>query len=307
MPNKEQLRLLMSTNKVADIATIFGVHKRTVGRWISEHNLSYEEVRLSNYPSSLTAAQNEFIIGSLLGDGSVRKDGSYKLSQSKKRKKYIDYVFQIMSPFAKYYAKEVWTIPRKKKGQIIGRSDRHTEGYSVSTIVHPVFRELRSIWYKEGVKIVPEGVKLTPFSLSVWYMDDGSNRNSGASKDIRLNTQSFSMENVRKLSRMLERDLGIKSSIQKDKGEQAIIRVGAGNYFKFIDIVRNHVQKIDCFSYKINTSQVPKDRRFIDKQTKESVVKLYEKYSQMKIASMLGISQSSVSNIIQTSVGGCQV
>jgi recombination protein RecA len=83
------------------------------------------------------------------------------------------------------------------------------------TVSHPYFCWMRKIFYDEERKIVPESIEnmITPLALAVWFMDDGTKEGH----QVRLNTQSFSERENKKLSKILEAKLGIISTINRDK------------------------------------------------------------------------------------------
>jgi hypothetical protein len=304
MIGKDELKKLMENHKIAEIAQLNGVCPRTIANWIAKYDLSYETIRLEKYPSELTKLQKEFIVGSLLGDGCIRRDGSYKFDQTARNKPYVDYVYRTMQPFSKYYREAWWKNPISKNGKITGRSSTKSKGYEISTIIHPIFKKLRCKWYTDH-KIVPADLKLNPYILAIWHVDDGSNR----SKNIRLNTQSFAVEDVEKLISCLRRDLAINASLKFDKNEQPYIWVGAGSYFAFIEMVTKHVHTFGCFKHKVDMSNAPPDRKIISDKIKEEICHLYGELTQVELAKRHNISQGSVSRIVgascQSSVIGC--
>jgi hypothetical protein len=67
----------------------------------------------------------------------------------------------------------------------------------------PCFNELYSLFYFEGVKVVPENIfeLLTPLSLCYWICDDGGfNKRNRA---VILSTQSFTQAEVGLLAKVL--------------------------------------------------------------------------------------------------------
>jgi ribosome-binding protein aMBF1 (putative translation factor) len=83
-------------------------------------------------------------------------------------------------------------------------------------------------------------------------MDDGSNNQTDA--NIELNTQSFTVDEVEFLIERIKKDLGIDSHKKTGGKEgQYKIYIGRDSYFRFIEIIKPHVEW-DCFKYKIDTS-----------------------------------------------------
>ena len=131
-------------------------------------------------------------------------------------------------------------------------------------------------------------------------MEDGTNRNSIHSKDVRLNTQGFALEYVELLIQILERDFNIASHIAYDRN-RPVIFIPAASYFNFINIVAPYIEKIKCFHYKIDISNTPSDK--IIKTTPE-IIKAIEcnrskGLTQKQIAIKFGLCQSYVSRLLK--------
>ena len=67
-----------------------------------------------------------------------------------------------------------------------------------STLSHVELEQFRLRFYRDHTKVVPEDLELTPLSMAVWFMDDGS-RKSGQCRGLYLNTQSFTLTEVQLL------------------------------------------------------------------------------------------------------------
>ncbi len=221
----------------------------------------------------LNDIQSGIFDGSMLGDGCVVKNFTnngvchFAKSQSKYDHVGIDKM-QFMewhklnfddfnSTIHENYVKATGIVL-----QICG--DKMFENYSFSTKSIKFWEKMESKWYVPRTdhhrfkrrKIVPNDLKLTPLTLCVWHMDDGSSNPKDA--NIELSTHSFSPEEVDFLIERLEQDLGIKGSrkiggkYEKDK-DQFKIYIGRKYYFEFIEMIKPHVAW-DCFQYKLDTT-----------------------------------------------------
>jgi ubiquinol-cytochrome c reductase cytochrome b subunit len=58
-----------------------------------------------------------------------------------------------------------------------------------STWTYTSFNWIHDIWYKDGIKRVPDCIDLylTPLALAIWVMDDGCKVNKG----LKFSTNSF--------------------------------------------------------------------------------------------------------------------
>ncbi|GAJ13929.1 unnamed protein product, partial [marine sediment metagenome] len=117
----------------------------------------------------------QVLIGSMLGDGCIGCYPKYRdawFTESKKIE-HIDYLgwkAKILSEFGGSI--------REREGEsgLPHLGSRQFKAAVFRTFVHPLFTQLRHIWYPNGKKVVPEGElqKLDELGLAVWYMDDGS-------------------------------------------------------------------------------------------------------------------------------------
>lgn len=150
---------------------------------------------------SLTETQHHLILGSLLGDGymSCKTHAYLKIGHSIKQKSYVDWKYSLLSSFVR-------TKPKTYKG------NGTRIGYRFCTRSLPVFTEFFDEFYSKKKKVIPKKLNLSPFSLAIWYMDDGAKNRSSA-----YLTQQFSESEQRYLLRILEEQFGIKGNLNKDK------------------------------------------------------------------------------------------
>ena len=117
---------------------------------------------------SLTYQQEQILTGLMIGDGSVADEGrSVEFSQKSDHEEYIDWLLASL-------------------GGIAGNKRKlRTSGYGTTMIPARTISctqvECFTSWFKEnGKKIIPQDVELSPISLAVMYMDDGSlSKNDG--------------------------------------------------------------------------------------------------------------------------------
>lgn len=119
----------------------------------------------------LSKEQKSILFGIILGDGFLQKTGEknarLRLEHGKSQKEYLLWKVKNLQPFFQGRAKYLERIhPLSKKKYCYWRHQ------SQST---PFLGKLRKIFYPEGKKIIPQDLEkyLAPFTLAVWYMDDG--------------------------------------------------------------------------------------------------------------------------------------
>jgi len=150
---------------------------------------------------SLSKVQKQVILGSILGDGYMRKktNAHLQITHSYKQKEYVDWKYKILRNL-------VLTKPSKYRG------NANRVGYRFFTKSTPDLTEFYDIFYKNKEKVIPNDIILTPLTLAIWYMDDGNK----SYKSCYLNTQKFSKESQENLMQSLK-SIGINSNLNKDK------------------------------------------------------------------------------------------
>lgn len=157
---------------------------------------------------TLSEAQKSFLVGTLLGDGGLNSSSkNYRLvvQHSIKQRKYVDW---------KYEQLRNWTLSKPSYSAI-------NNALVLRTLSHPELTEYYNRFYRNGKKVVPKTIQqlLNPFVLAVWYMDDGNiRRQNGKIYGYYLNTQSFTYEENKVLSKVLEKKFSLQSYVLKNKG-----------------------------------------------------------------------------------------
>ncbi len=116
------------------------------------------------------------------------------------------------------------------------------------------FLYYRNIFYRNGIKIVPSNIHsfLTPLSLAVWFMGDGSIKSKECNGRI-INTQSFSDEEVNKLSQLLREKFMLLTSIRRQKdGLQIYISARSAAILR--NLIEPHL--LPYFYYKLPNLKV---------------------------------------------------
>lgn len=173
---------------------------------------------------SLSEFQQQLILGCVLGDGYMRKKthAHLQITHSFKQRNYVDWKYQILKNL-------VTTPPTVYKG------NGNRVGYRFFTKSLPEITRFYDVFYKKGTKVIPSGISLSPVTLAVWYMDDGSK----SYKSCYFNTQAFDSQSQMNLIKALAR-LKIEARLNKDK-QYFRIRVLTSSTPRLIDIIKSHV------------------------------------------------------------------
>lgn len=201
-----------------------------------------QELRLYKESVRLSSLQKEFLIGTILGDGNVRfvarnREASLIVDHSLAQKDYVLWKYGIMNGW-------VLTEPKELNRRYHKDRSKTLKSFRFSTISHPTLTSLYNIFYRNGIKIIPENigeVLTSPFSLAAWFMDDG-NKNHQA---VFLNTQQFSLAEQERLRKCLLKNFDLESSINKHwvfNGRQLYrIRISTESTKKLYDLVKDFI------------------------------------------------------------------
>ena len=191
---------------------------------------------------SLTKRQRAIVIGKILGDGTIEKNGNYsrlRVCQSDKQKDYVYWLYEELKPFV---TNNIRTS--KASGYRNSRDQFRFDTYSLQ-----VFEEYRNLFYKNKKKIIPSSIKkliFDPITLAVWYMDDGYKRtdNSG----LYLCTSSFTDKENLILKDCLYKNFKIDTNIHY-AGGYARLHIPSRSMNTFVNLICKYLVK--SMLYKI--------------------------------------------------------
>lgn len=183
----------------------------------------------------------EFIIGKILGDGSLAvkqgKRRALSISHKIDHQEYLHHCRNIIN---------IWT----------DNVETRLSGYGTTMIrsiskENSYFTNLSKLFIKNDKKIFPKGLKLTPIILAYWYMDDGSLTHNSAQKDrAALAICGFTDdESIKNIKNSLE-DFGFNNfTIYKDPKGYNRLRFNHSDAFKLFDVISEYIP--NCMRYKL--------------------------------------------------------
>jgi predicted DNA-binding protein YlxM (UPF0122 family) len=185
--------------------------------------------------------QKEFITGTLLGDGCIRKSGKLPRLCLVHSKKYEQYFHWKISQLDKHF--NLW---REQKDKRKNSTLLYTE-----TLQHNGLLEFYNWFYPNKTKIVPDNLDkyMTPYALAVWFLDDGT-LNSGTNH--RIHTNCFSYEDQLKLKHLLKRCFDLNCKILTRRDNQHILSFKRKDTVKLSNIIEPYV--VPCMKYKLRLS-----------------------------------------------------
>jgi hypothetical protein len=169
---------------------------------------------LRNYKASLTMTdrQKQILTGMLLGDAHLERQrgavsARIKIEHSMAQSAYVDWKFN-------EWREWVRTPPKVRRKR--NRLGTVSLNIGFTTLSHLALEEFRTRFYVNRRKVVPPDLELTPMSMAVWFMDDGS-RKSSQCRGLYLNTQSFTASEVELLQTVIRRDVGVETSVRQQR------------------------------------------------------------------------------------------
>jgi len=190
----------------------------------------------------LNKEEHDLIIGSLMGDASIRqreKNSCFRVAHSIKQKEYIEGKLNLLKHF------NISEFEQRKR--II--NEREVNMIHLSTKTHPVFNYYRNLFYIGGRKKVTLEIlnQLNPRSLAIWICDDGSYDNRQGY--IVLCTNSFSLNEHNLMKKFFNEKFGLDPTIGFRDGKYYYLRFKQDDSKKLIEIIKSFIP--NSMLYKI--------------------------------------------------------
>jgi len=214
----------------------------------------------------LAPYQYNVIIGLLLSDGwlilasKTSKNARLGFKQSLEHSEYVLFVFNILSHYCS-------SSPRVRTGIRAGNRNYALEFFTRSM---PCLTELHSLFYPNGVKIVPHNIYelLTPIALAHLIMGDGSVSQHG----LIICTDSYSIEDTVRLINVLIIKFRLECSLLAWQKNQYRIYIKQGSMPSLLNIVSPFMHSSMLYKLKSALSN-PSNRNKIevfDKDTNQT-------------------------------------
>jgi hypothetical protein len=209
---------------------------------------------------------NQFIVGTLLGDSFITKDGRFGFAHSKVQEEYFNHKVDMLTEYG--------MPPKIHSYKTKGNQYKSWYIKPVDVLKARVcslkrWGPLRELWYPAEKKIVPATIELDAVALAYWYMDDGSvnkrtkftdNREGRATRtggpwvnQFRLHLDGFDHQSQELLQQKLL-DLGIESWFytKKDSSNRNLLITKDQSKKQFKELVFPVMEKVPSMLYKID-------------------------------------------------------
>jgi hypothetical protein len=190
----------------------------------------------------ISLEEHDMIVGSLMGDASIRqreKNSCFRFTHSIKQKRYAEFKKKIVDNFNISEFREV-------KRRI---SDTFIHAIDFATQTHPIFNYYRNLFYKNGRKIITTEIlnQLNPVSLAFWICDDGSYDNTQGY--VVLCTNAYSFEEHQLMKEFFNKKFGLNPTIGFRDGKYYFLRFKQDDTKKLINLVKPFIP--ESMKYKI--------------------------------------------------------
>lgn len=247
-PSKEELTKMISSGLTPyQIATNLGYGSggwSNIYKYCRDYGIEFDFSMNHNLKAiPFNQDQLDVMYGSVLGDAYLRssskKSWSLTFSHGEKQLEYLKWKLNIYDKF----------VTTKKFGTMNRDFHGNATVYSFATISHPDITSAYHLTHPNGIKLVTDDwlELLSPLSLAVWYMDDGSlNKRYGT---IVMSTNAYSLNELDLMIHWFEKKHNIHAKLEKRRNDQYALRINASESKLFRSIISDYIPK--CMSYKL--------------------------------------------------------
>lgn len=212
-----------------------------------------------------TADKESFLIGMLLGDGTLRlgkNAKNYNIGCTHNPKQY-EYLIWKMEILKLNLQKNYWISKVKSRftGNAVhkGNVNKVYDMYVSYLGTHTLCTKIRKEMYRDNKKFISYKLlqQLTPIGLAVWYMDDGNlaykkNKDGSiCSREVTLHIQGFDRISQENIKNYFNDILGIDARLHKARDSYKLW-MNTSNSIIFLKIVAKYVNLVPCMRYKID-------------------------------------------------------
>lgn len=213
--------MIINKNKfmVSNVFKVRQAKKSFVPRYFSQivKNNSSKK-RLPTFPLNKIGPHNlnvlSVIFCTLLGDAHAQKRRNTTRIHFRQCSEHNEHLFKLWE----FFSEKGYTSPFKPvvKSYIHKKTKKVIYHYAYETYSYASLNWVYDLFYKDKIKSVPKCISdfLSPKGLAIWIMDDGNNESLGG---VRLNTQSFTYEDISFLCKVLFNKYNLVCSINKAK------------------------------------------------------------------------------------------
>ena len=200
----------------------------------------------------LTAIQKEILVGLLLGDGHLETDNNgrtyrLKVEHSLAQKGYTDWLYDQFRDLTRQGPKQ------KQRTSVNGN---RCDSYWFTTYGLGLFRFYGQQFYVQKKKIIPAmiGKLITPLSLAIWFMDDGSLKSTKHHTYV-IHSIGFSKSDLENIALVLKKKFGFEIDLHR-QGNTWRIYIPSRSAERFRELIDPYI--LDSMRYKLG-QHMPKE------------------------------------------------
>lgn len=159
----------------------------------------------------MNTIQKQIIVGKILGDSHLETQNNgrtyrLKIEQGIQKKSYVDWSYIHLKEFTE-------SEPKVKNKTSY---NKNITSYGFTTISLSELRFYGQQFYENKTKVIPKIIDklLTPLSIAVWFMDDGSIK-SKVHKSYVIHTNGYSKSDLERVVVVFKKKFGIRVGIHK--------------------------------------------------------------------------------------------
>lgn len=198
----------------------------------------------------LTHRQREILVGTLLGDGHLEtlnhgRTYRLKIEHSIKQRDYVEW---LLKEFRSWIHTGMY-----------GKLKYEKEYVGFNTYTHGALRFYAQQFYSDGKKNVPKMINklLSPLSLAVWFMDDGSWK-SNRHKTYIIHTLGFNKDELMLLQDTLRKKFNVETALHRQKQKYWRLYIVSEYAETFRKIIEPYVSLIPSMQNKLG-NMTPKE------------------------------------------------
>jgi recombination protein RecA len=229
----------------AKFLSLYCINKENVQRL--KNNKGEDRMKFCQNIHKEDFTKNDLVIGNLLGDSFIEKDGRIRVWHSINQK---DYTLWLMNLYKKYFK-----VYYHERDCYLKETNKTYKQIGFSTSTTDYGKLVRMFFYCPNKKITLKQLKkLSPLGLAIWYMDDGclsfikDKTGKIKGRQLILNTQSFSFIEQELIVKYFSETWEINCKIHQDHNKYRIWMNGT-EAEKFLHIIERYIPK--CMYYKL--------------------------------------------------------
>ena len=228
------LKLIDESYTQKEIASKFNTSVRNITVCCYHHKIKNPN---KSKKINFSVIEKQVILGSLLGDGTITKDGRLRIKHSSKQRDYLVYKKSLLSNIECNF-RDVKTTYDK-------RTNKRYSHVNLDTKVYQNFKDLRNNWYPNDTKniYIKDFREIDALGIAIWFMDDGFKSNKG----IMMATDSFKKEDLVECCKILYEKFNLKFLIN----DRNRIYLKKSEYSKFYQLIKPYIHS--TMLYKLTT------------------------------------------------------